>query len=84
MGQAAALRYQPDTAATPVIERVITDVAREEDGWGIEVEDARGSRLWYWIADIGCVPAPGSVARFYGGAFGHPLRGIEINGCQVY
>jgi hypothetical protein len=68
----------------PVIERIITDVRRQEDGWGVEVQDERGHRLWYWIADTGCIPAAGSIARFFGGVSGQRLKGIEINGCQVF
>ncbi len=66
--------------------RVITDVKRIEDGWSIEVEDARGIRLTYWIADTrsGCVPHVGDTAHFYGGTFGKPLQGLEINGCRVF
>jgi hypothetical protein len=73
-----------DSPTTLVLERPITSVRREEDGWGVEVQDSRGCRLWYWIADSGCVPAVGSIARFIGGTAGEPIRGIEINGCQVF
>jgi hypothetical protein len=65
-------------------ERVITDVRRAEDGWNIEVEDARGRRLWYWLAGWGCVPQAGDRARFYGGKAGHPIRNVEINGHSMY
>ena len=64
--------------------RIVTGVHRAEDGWDIEVEDARGVRLTYWIAGTSdCVPHVGDTARFYGGASGEPLHGVEINGFHV-
>ncbi len=65
-------------------QRAITAVSRMSDGWSIEVEDASGVRLDYWLADTGCVPHVGDTVTFYGGVLGEPLHGIEINGCRVY
>lgn len=65
-------------------QRTITEVRRAEDGWFIEFEDQRGIRLAYWVADSGYVPQVGDPARFYGGALGQPLHGLEINGCRVF
>lgn len=64
--------------------RKITDVRLAEDGWSVEVEDPRGIRLTYWVAGADCVPHVGDTARFYGGAAGQPLRGLDINDCRVF
>jgi len=65
--------------------RIVTDVIRSEDGWSIEVEDARGVRMTYWIAGADeCIPRVGDTARFYGGVSGMLLHGLEINGCRVF
>jgi hypothetical protein len=71
-------------ATPPVNERLITEVRRSEDGWAVEVEDARGQRLWYWLAGWAGIPQAGDRARFHGGVAGQPLRKVEINGRTVF
>ncbi|HUG15451.1 MAG TPA: hypothetical protein VMM78_10570 [Thermomicrobiales bacterium] len=76
---AKAARY--DQAS---VQRTVTDVGRAEDGGSVEVEDPKDVRLTCWIADSGCVPHVGDIARFYGGASGQPVSGPDINGCRVF
>lgn len=68
----------------PIDLRTITAVSHMAEGWSVEVEDAAGVRLTYWLADTGCIPHIGDTVTFYGGVAGQPLHGIEINGRRVY
>lgn len=77
----------PDPILMPtasIDQRTITAVTHMADGWSVEVEDADGVRLTYWLADTGCIPHVGDTVTFYGGVSGQPLHGIEINGRRVY
>lgn len=51
-----------------------------ERGWTIHQD---GCALW--IPDKeGARPEVGDVARFYGRGFGYPVRGVDLNGVEVY
>jgi hypothetical protein len=73
-----------DTLDLPSVDKTITSVSLAEDGWAIEVEDADGVRLTYWIAALGQMPLEGSKARFFHRKFDRRLCGLEIDGQVVF
>jgi hypothetical protein len=60
-------------------EHVITKVEDFGDGWGIH----QGSCV-LCIPKYNAMPKVGDVARFYGRGFGFPVRGVDVNGVEVY
>ena len=78
--------HQQENATTTLqsIDRTITHVSLAEDGWAIEVEDAAGVRLTYWIADLDSAPLAGSVARFHHRYRDRRLCALEIDGQFVF
>lgn len=62
-------------------EHVVTSVEPSGDDWMIGSEEG-----WsFWIkSKYGVRPKTGDVVRMYGRGFGHPVRGIDLNGRSLY
>ncbi len=52
-----------------------------EDGWSITFDKCT---CFFVPADSPIMPKPGMVARFYGKGFGYGVRGLDIDGRQVF
>lgn len=59
----------------------VTSVERRDDGgWLIGTDDG-----WsFFCPDAGVVPRVGSAARFYGRGIGYTVRGLDIDGREVF
>lgn len=60
-------------------EHVITGVRPSDGGWSIDMHG-----LGFFCPDRGIEPRVGSIARLYGGGLGLPVRGLDIDGQEVY
>jgi hypothetical protein len=61
-------------------EQVLTEVREHDDHWEICADGG-----WLTIDKVpGIAPKVGSVARYYGKGFGYPVRGVDIDGQEVY
>jgi hypothetical protein len=61
-------------------DHVISEVTRGEDGWGFTMEDGLG----FFCPDRGIEPHVGDTARLYGKGFGFVVRGLDINGQEIF
>lgn len=62
-------------------DHLIESVKRGKGGWEISHSD----HLIFWIPEEhGVKPRKGQTARFYGRGFGSVVRGVDINGVEVY
>lgn len=62
-------------------ETTITGVREESDGWTIQRADGWS---FYCPKSVQVEPKPGMVARFYGRGLGYPVRGLFLDGQQVF
>ncbi|HEX5166812.1 MAG TPA: hypothetical protein VFV93_15510 [Thermomicrobiales bacterium] len=78
--------HQPmqQTAPQEPSSATIVAAAYCEDGWEIEVEDATGIRLTYWVGGQSAAPAVGATVLFYHGSADHRLCGMEIDGHRLF
>lgn len=59
----------------------LSTVTDSGDGWEIGLGDGGG----FWIAKKhGVTPHVGDRARFYGQGLGYPVRGVDLNGVEVF
>lgn len=66
-----------DTEYEDTIIEAVTD---HEDGYSITTQDG-----WsFWVPKGGPIPHVGSRARFYGRGIGYVVRGLDIDGQEVY
>lgn len=58
----------------------IKDVSVESTGWSIQREDG-----WsFFVPNKGIEPKRGMIARFYGKGIGRPVRGLDLDGREVF
>jgi hypothetical protein len=70
---------QPEPSSATIVATIY-----REDGWEIEVEDATGTRLSYWVGGQSPTPSVGSTVLFFHGSADHRLCGMEIDGHRIF
>lgn len=68
------------TTDTQYEDTQIASVRPHENGYEVEFAD----KGWLFISDPGFAPKPGDSARCYGKGFGYSVRGLDIDGREVY
>lgn len=62
-------------------DEIIEKVTPGDAGWTITFD---GGTCFFVSKDSGVEPHVGETARFYGEGFGRPVRGLDINGREVF
>ncbi|MFH1780580.1 MAG: hypothetical protein ABH841_01035, partial [Candidatus Nealsonbacteria bacterium] len=62
-------------------ETKVAAVKEYKEGWEITRKD---DWVFYVSKEHGVEPKIGQVARFYGGGIGRPVRGLDLNGQEVF
>lgn len=63
-------------------DHVIAEVRDEGSYWTIQSDE--GWCLGVEKSKFASPPQPGQVARYYGRGFGYPVRGLDVDGVEVY
>jgi hypothetical protein len=61
-----------------IIQKV--EPSADDKGWAITFDGGMG----FWVPNNGVVPTVGATVRFYGRGLGCPVRGLDIDGQEVF